>query len=230
MKRPRLIANFAITADGKVSTRNFTPTGFTSPADKRRLLEIRALGDAVLVGARTLNVDRMAMRLPDLKLQRQRIARGQAPEPLRVIASKAGRALDPKLKVFRKGGAPVVVFAGSTLPAAKRAAFARRCDLWVFAAEEVPLEAMLQTLRRDYGVRTVVCEGGPALFRSLLEIGAVDELHLTWAPVVFGGAKAPTITGLPGDFLPQIMRGKLKAMQVVGEECFLTYRFTPRRR
>ena len=33
-KRPRVIANFALTADGKVSTRNLTPTGFTSKTDK----------------------------------------------------------------------------------------------------------------------------------------------------------------------------------------------------
>ena len=59
--RPRVIANFALTADGKISTRNFTQTGFTSKADKRRLLEIRSLGDAVLAGAMTVSTDRMSM-------------------------------------------------------------------------------------------------------------------------------------------------------------------------
>ena len=33
-KRPRVIANFALTADGKVSTSNLAPTGFTSKTDK----------------------------------------------------------------------------------------------------------------------------------------------------------------------------------------------------
>jgi hypothetical protein len=59
---------------------------------------------------------------------------------------------------------------------------------------------MLATLRADYGVRRVVCEGGPRLFRALLEEQLVDELHLTLAPRIFGGAGAPTLTGLAGDF------------------------------
>ena len=82
---------------------------------------------------------------------------------------------------------------------------------------------MLQILRNDYQVKTVVCEGGPRLFRNLLEIGAVDELRLTWTPVIFGGLKAPTLIGVPDTFLGTTIRGRLKEMRVQGDECFLTY-------
>jgi riboflavin biosynthesis pyrimidine reductase len=41
MQRPRIILNFAMTVDGKVSTAKQTPSGFTSAFDKHRLLEIR---------------------------------------------------------------------------------------------------------------------------------------------------------------------------------------------
>ena len=82
---------------------------------------------------------------------------------------------------------------------------------------------MLRILRSHYRVRTVVCEGGPSLFRALLEIEAVDELHLTWAPLLFGGASAPTLTGIPGEFLPRTIRCRLKVMEVKDGECFLTY-------
>ena len=69
-----MIANFALSADGKVSTRNFTPTGFTSKADKRRLLEIRCLGDAVLAGASTISTDRMSMGIPASDLRERRLS------------------------------------------------------------------------------------------------------------------------------------------------------------
>jgi riboflavin biosynthesis pyrimidine reductase len=99
------------------------------------------------------------------------------------------------------------------------------CDLWLFPEKSVPLDSVLTILHRDYAIRTLICEGGPSLFRSLLEAGAIDELRLTWCPLVFGGAGAPTLTGLPGDFLKTIRRARLKKMDTVGSECFLTYTF-----
>ena len=87
---------------------------------------------------------------------------------------------------------------------------------------------MLLTLRRKYKVRRVACEGGPILFRSLLELGLVDELNLTIAPYLFGGADAPTLTGLSKEFLPASVHCVLTDMRVVGDECFLTYRIKSR--
>src|SRR5947208_16843426 len=83
---------------------------------------------------------------------------------------------------------------------------------------------MLRILRRKYNVRTVACEGGATLFRSLLEHGLIDELNLTIAPYLFGGAGAPTLTGLSKEFLPASVHCSLSNMPVAGEECFLTYR------
>ncbi len=218
-----MIANFALSADGKVSTRNFTPTGFTSKADKRRLLEIRCLGDALLAGARTISIDRMSMRIPASDLRERRRAIGLPPEPLRVIVSNTG-AIDPLWKVFQKTGSQVIAFSTQKMPQKLRASIARLSDLWIFSSPKVNLAAMLRILRSHYRVRTVVCEGGPRLFRALLEIGAVDELHLTWTPLIFGGTGAPTLTDIPGAFLPQTIGCRLKKIQVNGNECFLTYR------
>jgi riboflavin-specific deaminase-like protein len=227
MKRPRVIANFALTADGKVSTRNHTPSGFTQPADKRRLQEIRALGDALLVGAGTVAADTMSLRLAEADLRAERVRRGRPAEPLRVMVTNRG-TLDPSGKVFQKGGAPRVVFSTRRMPEKKRAALAPLADLWLFEADEVDLPAALQILRADYGIRTLVCEGGPTLLRSLLEIPAVDELRITWASVIFGGAAAPTLTGLPGTFLPHTTRARLVKMEPGEGECYLTYKI-PRR-
>lgn len=220
--RPRVIANFALTADGKVSTRKFTPTGFTSQADKRRLLEIRCLGDALLAGAHTISIDRMSMGISADDLRERRRAIGLPPEPLRVIVSNRGE-IDPQWKVFQTAGSQVIAFSTQKMPQNRRASIARLADLWIFNSPKVDLAAMLRILRSNYRVRTVVCEGGPSLFRALLEIGAVDEIHLTWAPLVFGGASAPTLTGKPGEFLPRTIPCRLKAMEVKGGECFLTY-------
>jgi 2,5-diamino-6-(ribosylamino)-4(3H)-pyrimidinone 5'-phosphate reductase len=220
--RPRVIANFALTADGKISTRNFTPTVFTSKADKRRLQEIRSLSDALLAGARTIATDRMSMRIPAKDLQERRRSLGLPPEPLRVVVSNRGQ-IDLQWKVFQTSGSGVVVFTTQRIPRTLRLPVARLADLWILGRQKIDVAAMLRILRNDYRVETVVCEGGPRLLWALLEIGAVDELHLTWTPLIFGGAQAPTLTGIPGRFLPQTIHCRLKEMEVVGRECFLTY-------
>jgi riboflavin-specific deaminase-like protein len=220
--RPRLIANFALTADGKVSTRNYTATLFTSKADKRRLQEIRSLGDALLVGGRTIAIDRMSMRVSASDLRERRRNLGRSPEPLRVIVSNSGE-IDLCWKVFRTAGSQIIIFSTQRMPHDLRPAISRLADVWIFDSATVDLAAMLRILRSDYRVRTVVCEGGPRLLRALLEMGVVDELHLTWTPLIFGGTMAPTLTGIPDRFLPRTIRYRLKAMQVNDGECFLTY-------
>ena len=59
---------------------------------------------------------------------------------------------------------------------------------------------MLQQLRTDYKVKSVACEGGAALFRSMIELDLVDQLNLTIAPYLFGGNDAPTLTGVETKF------------------------------
>jgi riboflavin biosynthesis pyrimidine reductase len=64
----------------------------------------------------------------------------------------------------------------------------------------------------------------------LLQEDLVDQLNLTIAPYLFGGANAPTLTGLSKEFLPRSIRCTLTEMRTVGEECFLVYRVRHRRK
>jgi riboflavin-specific deaminase-like protein len=223
LPRPFVTANFAITADGRISTRSFSPSDFSSPGDKRQLLGIRAKCDAVLVGARTLAADRMTLGLPVEELRAARRKQGRPELPLRVILSNTGR-IDPALRIFQKPGAPIVVFSTTAMPPNNRAKLAQKADLFLQQSRTVNLPLALATLREDYGVRTLVCEGGGTLFRGLLAAGLVDELHLTICPRVFAGRGAPTITGVAADFLPKGTRLRLVAMLPVGDECFTRWR------
>ncbi len=53
-QRPFVVATFAMTADGKVTTRTLAPVDFTSREDKLHLFRQRALADAVLIGHTSL--------------------------------------------------------------------------------------------------------------------------------------------------------------------------------
>lgn len=218
-----------MTLDGKITTKTFSPVDFTSREDKTHLLRQRALGDAVLIGHSTLKRDNVRLGLPDPKMREARIARGQTPYPLRVIVSNEGR-IDVSLKLFQTDISPIVIFSTVRMPVRCQKALREKATLHLSDARSVDLAWMLQQLRRDYGVRTVACEGGARLFRALLEKDLVDQLNLTIAPFLFGGAGAPTLTGLSKEFLPRSVRCSLTEMRIVGEECFLTYRIKHRRK
>ena len=212
-----------MTVDGKITTRDFAPVDFTSPEDKRHLFRQRALADAVMIGHSTLKRDNVRLGLPD-DLKEERIKRGQTRGPLRVIVSNEGK-IDNHLKIFRSDPAkmgPILVFSTRRMPKEVRAALADKAILHLSDQRDVDLVEILRTLRRDYKVRRIACEGGPILFRSLLELGLVDELNLTIAPYLFGGVDAPALTGLSKEFLPASVHCVMKNMRVVGNECFLT--------
>jgi len=230
-RRPFVIVTFAMTMDGKITTRNFSPVDFTSREDKLHLFRQRALGDAVLIGHTTLQRDNVRLGLPQEELRKARIRRGQTPYPLRVIVSNEGK-IDSRLKIFQsdptKAG-PVVIFSTTRMPRKYRCALMEKATLHLSNSLHVDLAEVLRKLRGEYKVRTVACEGGATLFRSLLEEGLVDQLNLTIAPYLFGGADAPTLTGLSKEFLPKSVHCSILDMRVVGDECFLTYRIRPRK-
>lgn len=212
-----------MTVDGKITTRAFSPVDFTSREDKLHLWRQRSLGDAVLIGRSTLAHDNVRLGLPDPQLRAEREARGQAPYPLRVIVSNAGR-IDHELKIFQSDISRIVIFSTTRMPRKYQAALREKATLRLSETPAVDLKRMLQTLREEYRVRRVACEGGAELFRSLLELRLVDQLNLTIAPYIFGGKNAPTLTGTSTKFLPATVRCSLLSMRVVGDECFASYR------
>ena len=222
------MATFAMTVDGKITTRNFSPVDFTSREDKLHLFRQRALGDAVLIGHTTVERDNVRLGLPQEELRQARIKRGQTPYPLRVIVSNEGK-IDNRLKIFQSDISPVVIFSTTRMSRKYRCALMEKATLHLSNSQHVDLAEMLHKLRSEYKVRTVACEGGATLFRSLLEQGLVDQLNVTIAPYLFGGSTAPTLTGLSQAFLPKSVHCSLLDMRVVGDECFLTYRIKHRR-
>jgi riboflavin biosynthesis pyrimidine reductase len=146
-----------------------------------------------------------------------------------VIVSNKGR-IDDRLKIFQTDISPIIIFSTKRMPPKNQEALRKTATLHLTGAREVDLAAMLKTLRHQYKVRTLASEGGPTLFRSLLEQDLVDELNLTIAPYMFGGGKAPTLTGLSKKFLPASVHCSLIEMRTVDDECFLTYRIKHQRR
>src|SRR5262252_10863880 len=127
LQRPFVIATFAMTADGKVTTKNFGPVDFTSREDKLHLFRQRALADAVLLGHTSLERDNVRLGVP-AEMQKLRIKNGQSRSPLRVIVSNKGK-IDGRLKIFQSGISPIIIFSTKRMPWKNREALGRRATL-----------------------------------------------------------------------------------------------------
>src|SRR5712664_2286766 len=170
-RRPFVVATFAMTADGKVTTRNFALVDFTSREDKLHLFRQRALADAVLIGHTSLKRDNVRLGLP-AEMQESRVKCGRSRCPLRVIVSNTGR-IDNRLKIFQSDVSPIIIFSRIEMPPNNQDSLKRKATLQLTDADNVDLAAMLERLRREYMVRRLACEGGPTLVRALLERGLV---------------------------------------------------------
>lgn len=206
MPRPWISTNLAVSADGKISTTDGRPSGWTSREDHARLLELRKSADALMVGRGTLEADRMTLTVP-----------GKSTQPLRCIVSRSG-ILPADLPVFRKPGGPIHLLVTGELCRAPDSAL---------TIHQGDLASFLETLASQCGVKHLHCEGGGGLIRALAELDAIDEFHLTLAGhTLFGGLDAPTATGLPSEFPPRSLGFFICHFEPRPElgECFLSYR------
>ncbi len=190
--KPYVIINAAMSADGKIDTFERRGTGISSAEDKRRVLELRASVDAVLVGGNTLNREnpKLTVKLPELA--QQRLAAGLPENPAKVgIVSRA--ELDPQGDFVMAGPARRIVFTTPRTDASQRDLLeAAGVEVFIHAGERVDLGLALQTLA-TLGMKRIMLEGGGTLIAEFIRLGLADEIQVYVAPKLFGGANAPTL-------------------------------------
>jgi len=206
-ERPYLVLNMVATADGRATIEGRT-RALGNEADRVVFHNLRTQVDAVLVGAGTVRVERYGRMIKDPVLREKRVREGLAPDPLAVVVS-ARLDLSTDIPLLADPESRVVILTSSDaeLPGCAAQLEYLRPPAEALAPETDPGGAPrfrvgphLERLRADYGVRSVLCEGGPTLNAMLLAEGVVDELFLCHAPLLAGGTDAPTIVtgaGLP---------------------------------
>jgi riboflavin-specific deaminase-like protein len=192
-ERPYLVLNFAVTVDGRaaIGGRSGPIAGDT---DTELLQRLRTQADAVMIGAGTMRAERYGRMVSDPELRARREEIGLAPDPLAVIVS--GRLDLPwDATLFTEGAGEVLVFTMAEVEPPETATpvqVVRHDDV-------VDLAVAMAHLRRERGVRSVLCEGGPTLHGELWAAGLADELFLTTGPKLAGGNAPRIIEGpLPG--------------------------------
>ena len=192
-KVPFVFVNMAMTADGKIATANRAVHSFGSPRDLRHLYELRATADAVMCGARTVEISESILGNGGEKFRRQRLKNGLAEFNLRIIVTGSG-SIDPGAKIFRHRFSPIIVLTTKCASQSKLKSFRQLADeVKICGPTEINFPAAIRWLRAKWNVKRLLCEGGGELNDALFRAGLVDEINLTICPKIFAGRTAPTI-------------------------------------
>ena len=191
--RPYVVLNMVETLDGRIAIDGRSGS-IGNQADRELFHGLRTQGDAVMAGAGTVRTERYGRMTKNDDLRARRERDGLAPGALAVVVS--GRLnLPPDLPLLQDPESHVVVLtaSGDDLPDVPARVDVLRGDPAPDAG--VILAPLLRRLREDYGVRSIVCEGGPALNHGLLREHLVDELFLSLSPKLAAGEALTVVTG-----------------------------------
>jgi len=215
-----VVVNAAMSADGKLSTREREQVAISGPADFDRVDELRAASDAVMVGVGTVLADDPSLTVEDPDRRRRRTDRGDPENPARVVADSRirtpvdARVLDDAAETYllTSEGAPPdflseIEDTGTTVVTA--------------GENRVDLPAALAVLE-DHGIERLMVEGGGELIFSLFEAGLVDELSTFVGPTVIGGRKAPTLADGDG-FVDDFVDLELDSVERLDEGVLLSW-------
>jgi len=194
-----VIGQLGQSLDGRIATASGHSHYVTGPESLLHLHRLRALADAVLVGAGTVLADD-----PQLTVRHC-----QGPNPWRVVLDPQ-RKLPSQRRLFCDGQAPTLVLASVPAPAPTPAPApaANRVETALLPVTDDGsgfAPAAVLSLLAARGAHRILVEGGGITVSRFLAAGALDRLHVVVAPLLIGSGR-PGLTLPPIDHLDQALR------------------------
>ncbi|MGH2927679.1 MAG: pyrimidine reductase family protein [Solirubrobacteraceae bacterium] len=215
-------ANMVTSADGAAYV-DGRSTGLSGAEDKRIFGVLRVLADVVLVGAGTARAEeyKPALRRPSLASLRE--GRPETPA-IALVTRSLGLNLASALFTDAPPDARTIVITCADSDAELRAETAKVADVIVAGTDAVDLAEAVGALR-DRGLGRVLCEGGPHLFGDLSAAGLVDELCLSFSPILAGPGAGRIVAGQHAD-----ARRMTLGHVLAGDDGFLFLRYVAEHR
>jgi riboflavin biosynthesis pyrimidine reductase len=205
--RPYSYSNFVMSHDGRVS---FNVPGHEGGGDvsgfnrhDQWLMALaRSRADAVVVGANTLRTESehewtagYIFPEDEKAFGDFRKEEGRTELPLQVIVTRSGE-LRKDAAIFQSDEFRVLVATSKVGSQRLAKVSLANAEILEFGDEDVDLAKLYRSLHQDFGCQTILCEGGPKLYASLVQSNQLDEEFLTYSPVLIGGGDAVSRPGL----------------------------------
>ena len=191
-----LYVNFVASRDGRVSFREpgNMGGGAVSKFDRRDqwlMGLLRARADAILVGDATVRAEPdhvwtaeyiFPADAPSFRALRQ--AERRARRPIPVILSQEGEV--PIDAASLASGEAIISTTSTGARRLQEHKGGPGFELLELGEAKVDVARLVKTLAERFGVRTLLCEGGPRVYGSLLRSGLGIDEFLTLSPLVIG--------------------------------------------
>ena len=200
------IAQLAQSSDGFIASRTGDANYVSGEEDREHLHRLRALVDAVVVGAQTVVADN-----PQLTTRAV-----SGPSPVRVIIDPRAR-IPRDARVLTDGSARTLwCVATEYRPATTLAPHVDLVSL-PMTAGRIPPSDLLEMLR-ERGLGRVLVEGGGRTVSDFLSAGVLDRLYLTTAPILVGDG-VPGLRFAGSDFVADALTASVQRFSLGQDIC-----------
>jgi 2,5-diamino-6-(ribosylamino)-4(3H)-pyrimidinone 5'-phosphate reductase len=189
--RPYVVVNVAMSADGKLSTRERRQVKISGTQDFTRVDRLKAGCDAVMVGIGTVLADDPSLTVKGEECLQYRRDQGIGEHPVRIVVdSRARIPLDAS--ILHKGSGLRIIAVSELADPEKVTALKHSATVITAGEKEVDLAALMDELG-TMGIQRVMVEGGGELIAGLIRAGLVQEIYTFIGNLIIGGRDAPTL-------------------------------------
>jgi len=209
--RPYVIVNVAMSADGKISTRERRQVRISGKQDFIRVDRLKAGCDAVMVGIGTVLADDPSLTVKSEECLTYRRKQGWDDHPVRIVVDSTAR-IPPEASVLHKGEGRRVIAVSGKAESAKIAVLKKKATVLVCGEVEVDLPELMDELGL-MGIQRIMVEGGGTLIAGLIRAGLVHEINTYIGNILIGGKDAPTFSDGEG-FIDESSFPRLSLLEV----------------
>ncbi|WP_407354887.1 2,5-diamino-6-(ribosylamino)-4(3H)-pyrimidinone 5'-phosphate reductase [Methanolobus sp. WCC5] len=190
MERPFIFINSAMSADGKISTKERKQVRISGPVDFNRMDGLRAGSDAIMVGIGTIMADDPSLTVKSAALRKKRMDRGLEENPVRIVVDSKARTPEDA-DIFKKGSGKRMIIVSESAPSDRLSVLAEKAEIIVAGKDIVDLTQAMEELKTR-GIKRLMLEGGATLNWGMFSVGLVDEIYTFVGNLIIGGKDAPT--------------------------------------
>lgn len=228
MDRPFIFINSAMSADGKLSTKERKQVSISGKLDFERVDELRARTDAIMVGIGTVLSDNPSLTVKSPERKAARKAAGKSENPVRIIVDSAARTpLDAD--IFKKGEGIRIIAVSNSAPAENVEKLEKKALIIQTGTEKVDLSELAEKLK-IMGINTLMVEGGATLNWGMLSAGLVDEIYTFVGNLIIGGATSPTFTDGKGFSEAELLELELLSSEKIENGVLLKWKIKDKRK
>lgn len=214
MKRPHVIINCAMSADGKIALSSRKQVRISNKEDIVRMYQLRNICDAVVVGIETVLSDNPRLTVKSVYVKKVH-------QPLRIVLDSDGRT-PPNALVVNTDAKTLIV----TAPGREKHFHKDHIEVLSCPVDKrgfLDLESLLELLMKK-GFKSILVEGGGTVIWDFLQKRLVDDLYIYIGPYIIGGKTTPTVADGEGIAEEsQMIQLKIVEVKHLGEGILVHY-------